>query len=510
MTKHSNGKGNNAVRIYPVTEGEERCRDYRCTINGKNAPLDTARVSAVPFNRRWPGHQREKDQTELANFLSFAMSGKTEIVIYPEKSFGSVKIRPRGLDAEVTVYPNEKIIVNLNSPAYFTVEPYGSNHVLHVFADPMPAYNIDEKQNVLYFGAGVHDVGNIELKSGQTLFIDEGAVVYASVCALDAQDIRILGRGILDNGKNKERILFEANVEENVTACANAERQNAIDLVRCKNVEIDGITIRDSLLYNIDCVSCENVHIRNLKVIGCWRYNSDGVHFANCVNCSLSDSFLRCFDDSVCVRGYAGFEYEKWLKGKSGHLNVCKNIRIANCTIWNDWGKGLQVGTETYSEEIADVRFENCKIIHVSIGPMFIWLVDCARVHDVLFQNIDTEYDDYNRVECIQRRDGEAYNYTYDADYTPPFVMFCIEKHFEYSMIQREEELGCIRGVRLKNIRCFARQKPVFAFAGYSEKSNIENVIVDGVFWNGERISEELFKRCANINGFCSDIRFLK
>ena len=39
-------------------------------INGETVETNTARVSKIPFNRRWPGHQRSKDQTELISFVS--------------------------------------------------------------------------------------------------------------------------------------------------------------------------------------------------------------------------------------------------------------------------------------------------------------------------------------------------------------------------------------------------------------------------------------------------------
>lgn len=126
----------------------------------------------------------------------------------------------------------------------------------------MSAYNVKkEDKNIIYYGEGEHELGDIYLQSGQTLFIDEGAVVYATVYGMHAENIKILGRGILDNSKNQAKILSEMNAEGNASAVANAQREHAVNFVCCKNVEIDGITIRDAGLYNIDAMACENIHI---------------------------------------------------------------------------------------------------------------------------------------------------------------------------------------------------------------------------------------------------------
>ena len=495
-----------SVKIYPAAPEKESCADYRVLVNGREVPLQTARVSAYPFNRRWPGHQRQIEQTELCNFVAFAMSGETEITVIPLHPFSAVHIRPRSLPASSTVGADGVITIRLREPACFTVEPYGTRHALHIFADPMPAYDVGGGE-VLYFGAGEHDAGTIELHSGQTLFLEEGAVVYATVFAQDAENIRILGRGILDNSKNTEKILFEANVSGNNTDCGNALREHAVTLIGCKNVEIDGIILRNSLLYNIACVSCSGVHIRNIKLIGCWRFNSDGVHFACCQNCSLTDSFLRVYDDAVCVRGYSKYEYERWLTNRAGNLPSTKNIRVSGCTIWNDWGKGLQVGTETYAEEVADVLFENCRIIRVSYGPLYIWVVDNARVHDIVYRNIDIEFDEYNRAPLIQQTDEQVYRYDYDPDFACPFIAFQVEKHFEYSMIRTEEELGSIRGVRLEGVNFHSMQKPFFLFAGHSASSPCEDVVCQDLCWNGEPVSASFFERQSQKNEFCRNIR---
>ena len=149
-----------------------------------------------------------------------------------------IDIRPKTLGITPQKTDNGTIAFTLGRPAYFTVEPYGRNNALHIFVDPIKNYNIDTKdENVIYFGKGEHDVGEIELKSNQTLFIYEGAVVYACVKAADADNIRILGRGIPDNSRNKEEILFEYNAENNNLAINNATRQHTLQLEYCTDGE---------------------------------------------------------------------------------------------------------------------------------------------------------------------------------------------------------------------------------------------------------------------------------
>lgn len=76
-----------AFNIYPVIKTENQCEDYKVKINGKQVELNTARVSAVPFNRRWSGHQRGPEQTELINFLSCASDEPLTFEITPKNPF---------------------------------------------------------------------------------------------------------------------------------------------------------------------------------------------------------------------------------------------------------------------------------------------------------------------------------------------------------------------------------------------------------------------------------------
>ena len=201
-----------SAKLYPVTQSELRCTDYTVTVDGVAAPLDTARESLVPFNRRWPGYQRSVSQTGLHNFLSLEVSGPVEFAITPTAPFNpdKVVIRPRSLGITPKI---EKGVISFTLPraAYFTVEAYGRQKALHIFADPAAVHT--PKAGDLYFGPGEHEAGIIEMQSGQTVFIDAGAVVYGRIHAIDCSDIKIVGRGILDCSRIREKIFFEVHQE---------------------------------------------------------------------------------------------------------------------------------------------------------------------------------------------------------------------------------------------------------------------------------------------------------
>ncbi len=485
-----------SYRIYPVIPVASACEDYTVKINGVRVETNTARVSAVPFNRRWPGHQRDISQSEPVQFLSLAMNEPIEIEITPKDTFDpeGLKIRPQSLGITPTV-ENGCIRFTLPRPAYFTVEAYGRGRALHVFADPVSQYDVDVcAENVLYFGAGEHDVGLIELKSGQTLYLDEGAVVYACIHAKDAENIKILGRGILDNSRNKEEILFEANAEGNREAVKNAKRRHTVELRYCTNVEIDGITIRDSLVYNIRPTACRDLSIKNVKIIGCWRYNSDGIDMHNCEGVRISDCFIRTFDDSICIKGFdcyyegdveAAVKADMYRNGMS-YDTFCDTV-IERCTIWNDWNKALEIGAETRAEEIRDITFRDCDLIHLTNVALDCANVDYADVHDITFRDIRVEMDEQIPRYRIQKSDNEVYENT-DPDYMPYLISVIVEFHHEYSAGGTRR--GKNRDIRFENIHLLSPRAPRLRFKGYDEAHKTENISIQNLTHNGVRVCD--------------------
>lgn len=483
-------------KIYPVNKMDYSIQNYDVKINGINVTLDTARVSAFPFNRRWPGHQRQIEQTELVNFLSLATDEPLNFEITPKSPFEKVEIRPKNLGITPKIQDGT-IKFTLPKAAYFTIEPFGRHNALHIFADNMSDYSINPNDSdVLYFGKGFHDVGTIELKSNQTLFIDEGAVVFACIKAIDAENIKILGRGILDNSKNKEVILFEENAQNNDAAINNAERKHTVMLEYCKNILIDGITIRDSLVYNIKPVGCQGLTIKNVKLIGNWRYNSDGIDMHNCIDVLIDNCFIRTFDDCICVKGFdcfyegdveAAVKKAMYRNGKS--YDVFKNVLVKNCTLWNDWGKCLEIGAETRAEEICNIVFEDCDIIHVEGHALDCDNVDYADIHDIVYRNINIEFDEIIPETLIQTNDEESYfEREKDKNFVAGTIVVVTEFHHEYSAGGTRR--GKNHDILFENIKVYGRQPIKLAFLGYDKEHKTSNITIKNIYKNDKLLKE--------------------
>ncbi len=466
------------ISIYEPPKSEPVSKDMRMWAQGVAVPVLECYVSAYPFNRRWPGYQRSKDQAEVAYFVNFEADGPVQLQVAPTRSFSRADVRPksRGIEPEVR---GDHILFEVPGPGFYTAEFDGKSGALHIFVNPPKDYGVRKgDENTLYFGPGEHDVGLIEMKSGQCIYLDERAVVYGRIFAENARDLRILGRGIFDNSRIHAEILFEPKeAGKGDFAINNALRHHAIHFKDCQNIEVDGITIRDSQVYNIAPYNCDNFRVNNVKIIGCWRYNSDGIDMQGCRNCHVQNSFLRTYDDSVCVKGLDGTY--------PGKVEFTGDILVENLVIWNDWGKCLEIGAETKSDVMSNITFRNCDLIHLTGSAMDIFNVDHADVHDVLYEDIRVEYEEAYRHTQIQTSEEHTFDFTYHP-HLPRLFDIGIAKHFEYS--EGREERGKVRDITFKDISVSSKKMPPSIFAGYDKEHRVENVRVCNLMLEGERI----------------------
>lgn len=228
-------------------------KQYQVFVNGIEKEVQKVAVSAFPLNRVWTGEQRIEEQREEAYFVSFDLSDKSEIKIEVNEDFDRYEIRPRSF-AFSDRREGRKIFLTVDRPMNFTVEIDGMNYALHVFVNPPQSLPTGD---VIYYGAGEHKADLIWLESNQTLFIDEGAVVYGVIYAKDAENIKIMGRGVLDaspyrrgNDENAGgREVIDALLERGFTPVDMKYHGNLV-LNHCKKCFIEGVILKDAPMWS--------------------------------------------------------------------------------------------------------------------------------------------------------------------------------------------------------------------------------------------------------------------
>lgn len=477
-------------KIHHPPKGEATVADFQIAINGIPTEAWFCRVSAYPYNTPWPGCQRPLDQTEIASFVSFEADEAVTVTLTSAKDFSEVIVRPlsRKIVPQVS---GRKIKFTITKMGQYTVELDGYHCALHIFANPATDFGVDKTApNVTYLAPGIHELGDVELTEGQTLFIDGGAVLYGSVTAIHKNNVRIVGYGVIDGSREvrtdttgllvyhytkdlrDEATLREALAEQDVL-------NGCVRLYSCRNSEVFGVILRDSASFAAIIADCEFCECTWVKTIGMWRYNSDGIDLFNSRYVRVADCFLRDFDDCMVIKGIKG-----WDKANQHH------ILVEGCTIWCDWGRGLELGAETCADEYHDIIWIDCDLIHGTHIHIDLQNGDRAHIHDMLVKNIRCEYSPNEPFPEIQH--DMSVN-----DYDPhkyPWQTILIDSPIFDGPWSEDRILGQTSRVRFEDIQILGHKNetvPECRFRGAAEGHGNEAIVIENVSFHGRRLAPE-------------------
>ena len=378
--------------------------------NGKPLKVHPARVSAYPLNQVWAGKQRPVEQSTLAAFVTFDMAEAGELRVVPDAAErgGEMVILPLSDHPKVKA-ADGGCVMRIERPRQFVVSFGTDSPPLHVFANP-PFAAVRGEDDIV-FGPGEHDVGVVVPKSGQTVRIEEGAVVYGSIFIAHATDVKIVGRGIVD-GSRLKRADRTSKVHAQALAAGLPEGFYGADMAVTTftaawstNVVVEGVTFRDPPRWSmIVRAGCQGVTIDNVKIIGCWRYNSDGINVCASENVAVRNSFLRTFDDCLVARG--------------AYLDcdgpITRNVTAENCVLWCDWGKCLEVWAGHKPCLIENVRYGKMACVHPSgiVCDVTTWFASSdTRIRNVVFEDIEIDFAGKLYKEQLQNRADDTFRY---------------------------------------------------------------------------------------------------
>ncbi len=446
--------------------------DYRLAVNGAPCPVRECRVSAMPFNRPFPGKDRQRslDQTELAGFAHFYSDEAVRIAVEAEFGFERAVLRPlaRGIQPEVK---GRQIVFTLDRPGHYVLELDSEHRALHLFFDP-PGEWPEAESATWHFGPGVHCPGVIRLRDNDTVFLDPEALVYGSLYGENVRNVAITGGGTLD-GSHEERVLEH---------CYETYTKSTVKFYHSSGIRLEGITILNSACWSVNFFDCADVEVERIKIVGQWRYNTDGIDIVNSRRVAIRNSFVRSFDDAIVLKGI-----DHWFAGRPDWVcgrNV-EDIAVTGCVLWCGWGRTCEIGIETSAPEFRRIRFEDCDLIHNSAAAIDLQNGMEAEIHDVVFRNIRVEYQADTMPEIMQNSDEMKYE---PGDRRGLAYLINSENHH---FLPGDLPYGATRDILFENIRVFAEPgvpKLPVRIASYSPEAVYRNHTIRNLTINGRRI----------------------
>jgi len=405
---------------YDAPDGAEAAPEYKLEVNGRQIFVYNTRPAALAY---------------------FSFEGTVDVTVTFLSPVQSYDIRPKNRKIESELNRN-RIHFTLDRPENLSVEINKNiKRPLFIFANPLESDIPDrEDKNVLFFEAGkIHYPGEVFIQSGQTAYIEGGAMVRGHFMTDQGKNIKIMGRGILDNShylKGEHR---------------------PIEINECENVLLEGIILTESRHWSCGSYASNHITYNNIKIVSDNDWD-DGIDIVGSQHVLVNNCFIRTKDDCIAVKG--GIDY---FTDFNSSLNV-NHITVQNSVMWNGiWGNALEIGFETRSDTIRNIVFKNCDLIHVE-GPEGTFTIhngDRAVVKNVLYEDI--------RVE-----DSRGW---------------LIDFKILESRYSKDIQRGKIEDVRFRNIKVEGEHFPYSQLQGFDDTFHIKNVTLDSFYIHGERIN---------------------
>ncbi|TAH73713.1 MAG: hypothetical protein EWM47_02605 [Anaerolineaceae bacterium] len=421
------------------------CVDTIVKINGYDCYVYDTNVN---HSRSWsPDYMPVQSRTPVTYF-DFEGIANIEVTV-PDISLTSVKLSPVSSGIEPLMdAANNKVSFTITEPGNYTLTFNDSpSRALHIFANPLETDipSMDD-ENVIYIGPGEWNIESIMMEDNQTLYIAGGAVIHGVVNANYAENVKVLGRGIIDGSQYKTWGGSTAHIPLKFDFC-------------------DGVELRDIIVLNpnawvLNSLSTKNELIDGVRIISS-RPNGDGITLQSCENITVQNCFVRSWDDSLVVKNYQGNS---------------NNITFKNNQLWTDLAQSMEIGFETNKgkEEnamISNITFEDITVLNNFHKPVIsVHNADDAMVKDIVFRNII--------VENAQMGSG-------DGDEMPYLIDLLITQSSNWS---KTKERGQIRNVLIDGVKVLSGRFNGSRIEGYNADHTVEDVTIKNVEILGEKI----------------------
>jgi unsaturated rhamnogalacturonyl hydrolase len=238
------------------------------------------------------------------------------------------------------------------------------------------------------------------------------------IYAFEQENIGVTGKGTIDGGgqmawtqavgARRGAISVNLPVEERLMGPGAGLRPNFVQPYRCKNVIIEGLSIRNSPMWEINPVFCTNVIVRNLD-IDSHGANNDGCDPDSCEYVLIEGCTFDTGDDCIAI---------KCGKDDDGRRvnRPTEFVIVRNCTMKDGHG-GVTLGSEC-TPAIRNVFVDHCQMSSPQLNAILRF--KNTPVRGGVIENVYAR--DVSVGSVNKKNAGFLIEYTYMNSTTGPYV----------------------------------------------------------------------------------------
>lgn len=260
------------------------------------------------------------------------------------------------------------------------------------------------------FSKGHYLIGQLELKSGVELHLEEGAMLLGStspfdympvdaketagdrlkdnshrglIVAKEAKGIAITGQGVIDgqgqalalniDSLHHKGVLIDPNYNERRQRPSELVRPTLLNIVGCEDVCIEGVSLCNSAGWGLSFNSCSGVVLRHLDILNRAYWNNDGIDLTDCRDVLVTGCRVNSADDGICLKSY---------DPDSGN----ENITISDCEIRSS-ASAIKFGSASYGA-FRHIQIRGIRVFDTFRSALAIESVDGATIEDVVADSI--------------------------------------------------------------------------------------------------------------------------
>jgi polygalacturonase len=229
-------------------------------------------------------------------------------------------------------------------------------------------------------------IGPLMLKTRVDLHLADDTLLLASTSPGDygalpglinadgAIGAKITGTGNID-GQAMKFVTSYSHTDERWEPMAFRPRM--FSLIRCKHLEIAGITFGHSPNWGLHMLGCDHVLVDGIRVRNYMDVpNCDGIDPDRCRDVEIRNCDIEGADDAIVIK----------TSQQTQDYGPSRNIVVRDCVV-KSRDSGLKIGTETFGD-ISKVLFERCKVVSSGRGPT-ITHRQSGNIEDIEFRDIE-------------------------------------------------------------------------------------------------------------------------